>query len=200
MPDHLTTAEALQRLIAAARNGNRAKRRLIRKLAGMTPVQLSRINPEVFARLGPQGLSLFASLNKSIRNVAPVAAPAPTKRAETIFERSKRRWHFAHPLLKCLTLTALCGVMGMTASRLSNPLLEVVAGRQTEVIAGWPVCERLDLDERGCVYRASSDQLTIDRVVALTGLMPDVVVAANPHLDFRAVLPRGPTQALRPRQ
>lgn len=190
MPDHLTTAEALQRLVATARNGNRAKRRLIRKLAGMTPAQLRRVNPAVFARLGPDGLPLLASLSASIRNVAATTAPTSAGSTETILAKIRRRWHFTHPLLKCLMVTALCGSLGVIASRLSNPLIDAMGFHKVDN-EGWPVCKRLDLDERGCIYRASSDTLTIARIVALTGLSPDEVSAANPHLDVRFVLPRG---------
>ncbi|MDI2076150.1 hypothetical protein [Bradyrhizobium sp. Mp27] len=178
-------------MTTAARNGNRAKRRLARKLASLTPDQLRRINPEVFARLGPQGLLLFAALSKNIRDVASTPAPAKVKQTRSGLENVKRSWHFAHPLLKCLAVTALCGVIGVITEHLSHPLLETIGGRRTEVVARWPVCARLDFVERDRVYRASSGQLTIDRVVALTGLTPDVVVAANPHLDFRLALPPG---------
>lgn len=191
MPDHLTVTEALLRLTTAARNGNRAKRRLARKLASLTPDQLRRINPEVFARLGPQGLLLFAALSKSIRDVASTSAPAKSKETGTALEKFRRGWHFAHPLLKCLAVAALCGVIGVITEHLSHPLLETIGGHGTGVVARWPVCARLDFVQRDCVYRASSGQLTIDRVVALTGLMPDAVVAANPHLDFRFALPPG---------
>lgn len=191
MTDHLTIAEALLRLTTAARNGNRAKRRLARKLASLTPDQLRRVNPEVFARLGPQGLLLFAATSKNIRDVASMPAPAKIKERRAALESFRRSWHFAHPLLKCLAVTALCGVIGVIAERLSNPLLETIGGRRTEFVARWPVCARLEFAKRDCVYRASSDQLTIDRVVALTGLTTDVVAAANPHLDFRFALPPG---------
>lgn len=191
MTDHLTVTEALLRLTAAARNGNRAKRRLARKLASLTPGQLRRINPEVFARLGPEGLLLFATMSRNVRDVAATPAPTKIKETRSALESFRRAWHFAHPLLKCLAVTALCGAIGVIAEHLSHPLLETIGGRRTEVIARWPVCARLDSAERNCVYRASSGQLTIDRVVALTGLTPDVVVAANPHLDFRFALPPG---------
>jgi hypothetical protein len=191
MVDHLTVTEAFQRLAAAAHNGNRARRRLARKLASLPPDQLRRVNPEVFVRLGPQGLLLFALLSKSIRNVVPPPAAATTPKTVSIFEKFTRTWHFAHPLLKCLAVAVLCGGGGLAASRLSHPLHDLIGGHRAEVIAGWPVCERLDLDERGCIYRASSDQLTLGRVATLSGLSPDVVTAANPHLDFRSALPRG---------
>ncbi|MCP3396907.1 hypothetical protein [Bradyrhizobium sp. CCGB20] len=84
-----------------------------------------------------------------------------------------------------------CPRFSLTASRLSHPLREVIVGHRAEMIAGWPVCERLAPDERGCVYRASSNQLTLERVAALSGLSPDIVIAANPQLDFRFALPRG---------
>lgn len=89
MTDHLTITEALLRLTAAARNGNRAKRRLARKLASLTPDQLRRINPEVFVRLGPQGLLLFAAMSKSVRNVASTPAPAKIKETQAALQSRK---------------------------------------------------------------------------------------------------------------
>lgn len=70
MPNNpLTIDDALERLTVAARNGNRAKRRLAAKLAAMTPAQLRKVKPEAFARLGPAGLQLFAVASRTMRTV-----------------------------------------------------------------------------------------------------------------------------------
>jgi hypothetical protein len=90
MPNNpLTVDEALDRLTVAARNGNRAKRRLAAKLAGMTPTQLLKVKPEAFARLGPTGLQLFAVASRTMRTVEP----APTKPAWPVKQAGPLAFH-----------------------------------------------------------------------------------------------------------
>lgn len=188
----LTVEQALDRLADAAKNGNRAKRRLAKTLAGMTAAQLRNVNPAVFARLGPAGLKVFAAASADLRNLAPAAPNSQVVKTEPLRGRLKRKWHFMHPLLKCLAVTAVCAAVGVTASYFSASMLKLITGHKTEMIAeGWPLCEKLDRDHDGCVYRTASATLTIDRILAQTGLSLEDLVTSNPHLDFRFALPRG---------
>lgn len=189
--DRLTVPEALERLTSAARNGNRAKRRLAQKLATMTPTQLRKVNPETFARLGPDGLKIFAAASRSLRGVAPSAQPVQAGKTEPNSNMLRRKWHFAHPVLKCLVAMAVSGVIGVAAAQLSRPLLNLITAPGREMINDWPVCERIDRSATGCIYRTSSNKLTIDKIVAMTGLSPEIVIAWNGHLDFRFTLPPG---------
>jgi hypothetical protein len=191
----LTIDEALDRLTVAARNGNRAKRRLAAKLAAMTPVQLRKVKPEAFARLGPAGLQLFAIASRTMRTVelAPTktARLAKPEKLDGPRVRARRWWHFAHPLAKCLVVMTVCGVLGGAAARLGQAAVDHFVSRQAEMISGWPVCGQLDPAADRCVYRTMSDTLTIDRIVAMTGIPDDVLVASNRHLDLRHSLSRG---------
>lgn len=202
MPNNpITVDEALDRLAAAASNGNRAKRRLAAELATMTPEQLRKVKPEAFARLGLAGLQLFAVASKSMRTVEP----RPTKTARPAKQdgplvRARRWWHFAHPLTKCLLVMTVCGGVGGAAAHLGGTAVDYFESHQTEVIGGWPVCRRLDPAADRCVYRALSNTLTIDRIVGMTGIPGDVIVAWNRHLDFRYALPRGSLVVIPPRR
>jgi hypothetical protein len=190
--EHLTVEQALERLADAAKSGNRAKRRLANKLARMTAAQLRRVNPAVFARLGPAGLKVFAAASVSLRNLAPALPNFLPAKTEPLLDRLKRKWHFMHPLLKCLVVATVCAVVGVAAAYFSASVLKLIIGQQTEMIAdGWPLCEKLDRDHDGCVYRTSSGTLTIDRIHVQTGLSPEDLVTSNPHLDWRFALPRG---------
>ncbi len=202
MPNNpLTINEALDRLTVAARNGNRAKRRLAANLAGMTPAQLLKVKPEAFARLGPAGLQLFAVATRTMRTVeaAPTKTAWPVKQDGPLV-RMRRWWHFAQPLTKCLLVMTVCGVVGGAAAYLGETAVDYFQSRQTEVIGGWPVCQRLDPTADRCVYRTMSDTLTIDRIVAMTGISGDAVVASNRHLDLRYSLPRGSFVVIPPRR
>lgn len=68
------------------------------------------------------------------------------------------------------------------------------------MIGGWPVCRRLDPTADRCIYRTMSDTLTIDRIVAMTGISGSAVVAWNRHLDLRYPLPRGSLVVIPPRR
>jgi hypothetical protein len=190
--EHLTVEQALDRLADAAKSGNRAKRRLAKKLAGMTAAQLRNVNPAVFARLGPAGLKVFAAASVSLRNLAPAVPNSRRAKTEPLLDRLKRRSHFMHPLMKCLAAAAVCAAVGAPAAYFSDPVLKLITGHKTEMIAeGWPLCEKLDRDHDGCVYRTLSGTLTIDRILEQTGLSPADLVTSNPHLDFRFTVPRG---------
>jgi hypothetical protein len=202
MPNNpLTVDEALDRLTVAAHNGNRAKRRLAAKLAGMTPTQLLKVKPEAFARLGPAGLQLFAVASRTMHTVgsAPTKPARPVKQDGPVV-RVRRWWHFAHPLAKCLLVMTVCGVVGGAAAYLSETAVDYFESRQAEVIGGWPVCQRLDPTADRCVYRTMSDTLTIDRIVVMTGLPHGVIAAWNHHIDFRYFLARGTLVVIPPRQ
>jgi hypothetical protein len=190
--EHLTVEQALERLADAAKSGNRAKRRLANKLAGMTAAQLRNVNPAVFARLGPAGLKVFAAASISLRNLAPAVPNSRPAKAEPLLDRFKREWHFMHPLLKCLAAATVCAAVGVTASYFSASALNLITRHKTEMISeGWPLCEKLDRDHDGCVYRTLSGTLTIDRILEQTGLSTTDLVTSNPHLDFRFAIPRG---------
>jgi hypothetical protein len=190
--EHLTVEQAFDRLADAAKNGNRAKRRLAKKLAGMTAAQLRNVNPAVFARLGPEGLKVFAAASVSLRNLALVVPNSQPTKTESLLDRLKRRGRFMHPLLKCLVVAAVYAAVGATAAYFSDPILKLITGHKTEMIAeGWPLCETLDRNHDGCVYRTMSETLTIDRILEQTGLSPADLMTSNPHLDFRFTVPRG---------
>ena len=93
--DHL-----LARLASAARSGNRAKRRLARKLATMSPQQLQHVDPDIFARLGPQGLKLFAAASRNFKSVAAAPQPIKVRGSES---SQNRPVSYTHLLLKPIT-------------------------------------------------------------------------------------------------
>jgi len=150
--DHL-----LARLASAARSGNRAKRRLARKLATMSPQQLQHVDPDIFARLGPQGLKLFAAASRNFKSVAAAPQPIKVRGSESSQNRLRRRWHFAHPLIKCLVIAILIGLCGVAAAGIVNATKAAIDHRTTKQAAnGWPTCVRRDHTSDGCIYRASS--------------------------------------------
>ena len=188
-PDRAALDEALERLNSAARGGNRAKRRLATKLASMTPAQLRRVPPDTFVRLGPDGLRDFAekSQSRNLRGAATESPPPP--KPELLFPRLRRKWHFAHPALKCAVAVALSGTVGIGANFLSERAIDFYHLQNAEKIAGWPKCKRLDRGDWDCVYQTSSDEMTLNRIVSLTHLSPATLAAWNSHLDFRYALP-----------
>lgn len=182
---------ALTRLVSAARSGNRAKRRLARKLATMSPQQLQHVDPGTFARLGPEGLKLFAAASRTFRSVAAAPQPIKARRTESAYNELRRRWHFAHPLIKCLMIAMLIGFCGAAAAGLVEAITTAIDHRPKETINGWPTCVRLDHASDGCIYRASSNRLTLAQIEAMTGLSSEIVIAWNTHLDFRFGLSPG---------
>ena len=144
MPSNpLTIDEVLDRLTIAARNGNRAKRRLAATLAGMTSAQLLKVKPEAFARLGPAGLQLFAVASRTMRTVetAPTKSAWPAKQNRPLV-RMRRWWHFAQPLKKSLIVMTVCGVLGGAAAYLGETAVDYFESRQTEMIGGCPASRR----------------------------------------------------------
>lgn len=192
-------AEALARLARAAQNGNRAKRRLARKLATMSPEQLRGVNPDVFARLGPSGLTLFAAASRNFKTLA--SAPQNTRPVNkgTFANWLRRKWHFCNPLIKCVVVATLIGFCGI-ASRLAFDDAAVgFSGGSRETIDGWPICSRLDMAADGCVYRVSSDRLTLSIIVVDTGISEVNLLAWNKHVDFRFAIPAGSLITIPPR-
>jgi hypothetical protein len=201
MPNRYPTHDdILARLARAAQNGNRAKRRLAKKLATMSPDQLRRVSPDTFARLGPRGVALFAAASSDFKTIAVVPQAAPTRKKDTLSRRISRRWHFAHPLIKSVMVAALAGFSGIGCEVAFDFLAKQFDARTSGVIAGWPICPRLDFKANACVYRATSNHLDLLSIEKQTGIAQEILVAWNKHINFGLAVPVGALIAIPPIQ
>jgi hypothetical protein len=171
--------KALKRLVTSAHNGRRAKARLAARLAKMPVEQLRKIDPAVFVALGPNGMKLFAQARKTDPGLQPIgkAKPRPGKPS------TLRRWRH-RPWVMGLSVAVLCALAGAAVARSGALALDMGLYHPVQRYQDWPICHRLDLAADGCVYRTTSFNLTIEKIMALTGLDPETIVSANPHIDF----------------
>lgn len=186
MPDPGTLGAKLRHLAASADNGRRAKARLAAQLAKMPVAQLRKVDPAVLAALGPDGMKLFALARKTDTGLKPVERARPGSRKPG----NLSRWH-RHPWVMGLSVALLCAVAGAAAARSAALAMDSGVFGPVHTYQGWPVCRRLDMASHGCVYRTTSDNLTIEKIMALTRLAAQILVSANPHIDFHYRLSPG---------
>lgn len=179
--------DALEHLTKAATNGRRAKVRLATALAKLPPEQLRKISPKYFAALGPNGMKLFAGARDSTDSgLLPVTKPAVKVKKPPFIRRLLSR-----PWVKGMSVASLCILAGVVIEQTGSYAIDVGILEPARTYQGWPVCRRLDLAGDGCVYWTNSDRLTIEQIMIATSLDPEIIVRANPHIDFRYRLPEG---------
>jgi hypothetical protein len=187
MNRHQSLDDALEHLTKAATNGRRVKARLAATLAKLPPEQLRKISPKYFAALGPNGMQLFAQARGHADDgLRPAAPPAGKPGKAPLIRRM-----LVLPWVKGVAVAMTCILGGVATERSVGLVFDAGALETSRIYQGWPVCLRLDLTGRGCVYWTTSDQLTIEQIVAVTGLGPETLIEANPHIDFHYRLPKG---------
>jgi hypothetical protein len=129
--------------------GKHAKKRLGRKLAGLSPEKLKQVSPAVFALLGPVGLAEFAAHSKRMSDI--VSEPKASGRRKSPFKFSFRKaWRFWHPNLQAAAITVVTTVIGLALSAILE--MHPVPPSPTPRIGTWPVCATLDSWTDGCRY------------------------------------------------
>lgn len=175
---------ALLHLAKSAKSGRRAKARLAEQLANMSPKRLQTISPEVFVALGPDGMKLFAQSKKNGSGLQPAKPPSPSLNKTSLLQRLSNL-----PWIRSASITLILITAGAVVGQTGGFAVDAGLLGPAHTYQGWPICSRLDLAADGCVYETRSDRLTIERIMAMTGLSAKVVTQSNPHIDFHYRLP-----------